>query len=291
METVVKALYNTGFSCWNTLMRTSMTLFTTSPKTAGNSQPYAMMHTLYESLSAATIPIATCFFLIAIYRSVVTGPPEQQVRRFLTDAIKYTMILVVTGQLWTIMGHIISITDGMTTSLGAAGTYELSMGSDLERIIHESLVLPPFELSGEWIGKLLESLGCSAMFLIGGVTIILVMTASGLSIISSAYGRILKPLIMMPFAGIALAMGAGSGEMGRSTYQFAKTFIGFCLSGAVMVVIIKAGGTLSTAVVTGNLLSGSSIENALIITVQACITPIITAGMVKAADQVISRMF
>ena len=81
METVVKALYNASFTIWNTLMELAMTLFSTSPVTAAGGSPYGTVHSLYNSISAATIPIATCFFVIAIYKSVITSPPEQQAQR------------------------------------------------------------------------------------------------------------------------------------------------------------------------------------------------------------------
>ena len=290
METVVKALYNASFTIWNTLMGLAMTLFSTSPTSAAGGSPYGTVHSLYNSISAATIPIATCFFVIAIYKSVVTSPPEQQAQRFLMDAVRYCIILFVAAHLWEILGYIIEFSDGITSSLGTASGYTLSMGGDLERIIHDSLELPEFELSGEWIGKLFEALGCAALLLIGGVILVLVMVASCLSIISSAFQRILKPLIIMPFAGIAVAMGAGGHEIGRSMLQFLKTFFGFCISGAMMVVIIKTGCTLCTNIVSAGLSGSSDIENCIMMTVQASITPIVIAGLVKGTDSVIARM-
>ena len=290
METVVKALYNASFSIWNTLMGLAMTLFTTSPTAAAGGSPYGTVHALYNSISAATIPIATCFFVIAIYKSVVTSPPEQQAQRFLMDAVRYCIILFIAANLWEILGYIIEFSDGITNSIGSAGSYTLSMGGELERIIHESLKLPEFELTGEWIGKLFEALGCSALLLIGGVILVLVMVASCLSIISSAFQRILKPLIIMPFAGIAVAMGAGGSEIARSMLQFLKTFFSFCISGAMMVIIIKAGGSLCTDIVNSGLTGGSDMENCIMMTVQASITPIVIAGLVKGTDSVISRM-
>ena len=82
METVVKALYNASFTIWNTLMGLAMTLFSTSPTSAAGGSPYGTVHSLYNSISAATIPIAISFFVIAIYKSVVTFPLEQQAQRF-----------------------------------------------------------------------------------------------------------------------------------------------------------------------------------------------------------------
>ena len=166
----------------------------------------------------------------------------------------------------------------------------LSMSGDLETIIHESLQLPEFELSAEWIARLFEVIGTSTVLLVGGITLILTMAARALSIISSAFQRILKPLIIMPFAGIALSMGAGGAEISRSLWTFGKTFLGFCISGAMMVVIIKCGSSLCTSLASASITGSTDIENAIIITLQAAITPIVVAGLVKSTDSIISRM-
>ena len=68
MADIVKALYNCAFSVWNALIGIAMTLFTTSPKTAGGGTPYSVVHTFYNAISDATVPIATVFFIIAIYK-------------------------------------------------------------------------------------------------------------------------------------------------------------------------------------------------------------------------------
>ena len=95
METVVKALYNASFTIWNTLMGLAMTLFSTSPTSAAGGSPYGTVHTLYNSISAATIPIATCFYVIANYKSVEPSPPKQQEQRNLVNAVRYSIILYV----------------------------------------------------------------------------------------------------------------------------------------------------------------------------------------------------
>ena len=82
MADIVKALYNCAFTVWNALMRIAMTLFTTSPKLAGGGTPYSTVHTFYNAIADTTVPIATVFFIIAIYKSVVSAPPGQQAKGF-----------------------------------------------------------------------------------------------------------------------------------------------------------------------------------------------------------------
>ena len=73
------------------------------------------------------------------------------------DGVRYCIILFVAAHLWEILGYIIEFSDGITAGIGTASGYRLSMGGDLERIIHEALELPEFELSGEWIGLWMET--------------------------------------------------------------------------------------------------------------------------------------
>lgn len=246
MADIVKALYRCSFTIWNSLIGIAMTLFTTSPKTAGGGTPYATVHTFYNAIADATVPIATVFFIIAIYKSVISAPPGQQAQRFLQDALRYCMILYISANMWSIMGYLIDFTDGITGQISMTGGYTLSITGDLESIMDECLKLPDFAISGEWFGKFWSTVGCSLLFLLGGIILLFIMVASSLSIISSGFQRILKPLMILPFAGIAIALGAGGHDISRSLLTYIKTFFGFCISGALMVVAVKGGIALCT---------------------------------------------
>lgn len=291
MADIVKALYNCAFTVWNALMKIAMTLFTTSPKLAGGGAPYSTVHTFYNAIADATVPIATVFFIIAIYKSVVSAPPGQQAQRFLHDALRYCIILYIAANMWSIMGYIIDFTDGITGKISATSGYTLSVSGDMESIIDTCLKLPSFELSGEWLEKFWSTIGCSLLFLIGGIVLLFIMVASCLSIISSAFQRILKPLMILPFAGIAIALGAGGHDISRSLLTYIKTFFGFCISGALMVVAVKTGVSLCTNLVNFDLTSASNVYKCILITVQMAITPIVISGLVKGSDAITARMF
>ncbi|MCI6242476.1 MAG: hypothetical protein MR646_04105 [Agathobacter sp.] len=291
MADVVKALYNCSFTVWNTLIEIAMTLFTTSPKEAASGSAYTVVHSIYNAIADATVPIATVFFIIAIYQSVVSAPPGQQAQRFLQDALRYCIILFIAANMWNIMGYIMEFSDGITGKISASGNYKLSVGGDMETIIDSCLVLPDFELSGEWLEKFWTTAGCSLLFLIGGIVLLFIMAASCLSIISSAFQRILKPLMILPFAGIAIALGAGGHDISRSLLTYIKTFFGFCLSGALMVIAAKCGITLCTNLVNFELGGVSDLYKCILITVQMAVTPIVISGLVKGCDSMTARMF
>ena len=290
MEGVIKSLYDCSFTIWNALIKIAMTLFTTSPKTAGGGTPFATVHTMFNSISDATVPIATVFFIIAIYKTVVSSPPEQQAQRFLMDALRYCIILYIAANMWSIMGYIIDFSDGITSKMGTTSGYTLTVSGDIETIIDDTCGFPDFELSGEWLSSFWNAVGCSLLFMVGGLALIFIMVASCISIISSGFQRILKPLIILPFAGIAIAMGAGGHEISRSLVSYLKTFFGFCISGALMVICIKAGVTLCTTLVNFDLDGMSDIYKCVLITVQSAVTPIVISGLVKSTDSIVQRM-
>ena len=291
MADIVKALYNCAFTIWHSLIGIAMTLFTTSPKTAAAGTPYATVHSIYNAISDATVPIATVFFIIAIYKSVLSAPPGQQALRFMQDALRYCIILFIAANMWSVMGYIIDFSDGITGKISATSGYTLTVSGDMETIIDSCLEFPAFELSGEWVESFWSTIGCSLLFLIGGIVLLFIMVASCLSIISSAFQRILKPLMILPFAGIAIALGAGGHDISRSLVSYIKTFFGFCISGAVMIIAIKTGVSLCTTLVGFDLTGASNIYKCILITVQMAITPIVISGLVKGSDAIIARMF
>lgn len=288
---IVKALYQSAFTVWNTLMKLAITLFTTSPGSAAGGGPYSTVYSFYSAISDATVPIATVFFIIAIYKTVISSPPEQQAQRFLMDALRYCIILYISANMWNIMGDVMNFCDGITSKFGSTTNYTLSVSGDLERIIDECMVFPSFSISGDWIGEFFSYAGYGFFFFISGIILLFIMVASCMSIISSGFQRILKPLIILPFAGIAIALGAGGHDISRSLVQYIRTFFGYCISGALMVICIKVGVSLCTTFVSFSFSGNSDIERCILITVQAAITPIVIAGMVKACDSMAQRMF
>lgn len=291
MAELIKSLYSASFYIWNNLISVAMTLFQTSPKSAAGGSSYGTISGIYNSIASATVPIATVFFIIALYKTVIQSPPEQQVTRFMMDAVKYCIILFISANLWQIMGWVIDFSDGITSAIGASGSYELTMNSTLSSCIDKSLTFPDFSLTSDCIKTYLEKVGSFLIFLISGSTMIFVMVASCISIISSAYQRILKPLIILPFSGIAVALGAGGHDTSRSLWQYAKTFLGYCLSGALMIICIKIGYTLCTTLVNFGLEGQSDIGKCILITVQALVTPVVIAGLVKGCDHMVHQMF
>lgn len=288
-------IFNTAYSIWNSLIQTAMELFTTSP-TAANGSVYSTCKVLFNSISDIAIPIAIVFFLLAICKDVIAAPAEQQLKKLFSSGLKFCILVGVLINLWDVMGYIIQITDGVTDAMASEETapYKMEISDELKSVINEVNNLTPttafdWPTIGTFIKEFLEIAMIKLLFFLAAIITLFVIVAAGISIISSAYQRILKPLVILPFASITVALASGSHEAERVSSSYLKTFFGLCLSGAFMVVSVKLG----VALTNGGFISppaGASVSTkVLFISIQNMVTPTIIAGLVKTTDSTIGR--
>ena len=287
---MLMGIYNTGYSIWNYLIDIAVTLFTTSP-TAANGAVYATTHTLFLAISSISVPICVVFFLLALIKDVLGSPPEQQARQFMQDGIKFGIMIGILANLWTIMGYVMQIADGVTNDLAISASYDLSLSSDLVMIITEATTFPQDAGAGVWVylGEIVAWIFLLLLFFLASLATLVIVIASGIGIISCGFQRILKPLVIMPFSSITVAMATGSGEASRVTTQYIKTFFGLCLAGAFMVICVNLGVALSNGLIVFDYASLNSTEKVLYISIQNAVTPIVVSGLVKTADTLIGK--
>ncbi len=287
---MLMGIYNTGYSIWNYLIGIAISLFTTSP-TAANGSVYTTTHNLFLAISSISVPICVVFFLLALIKDVMNSPPDQQARQFMQDGLKFGVMIGILANLWEIMGYVMQIADGITNDLSMAASYNLSLSSDLENIIIEVTTLPDFDFThiGQSVGDIIVFVFVVLLFFLASLATLVIIIASVIGIISCGFQRILKPLVIMPFSSVTVAMATGSGEASRVTTQYLKTFFGLCLAGAFMVVSVNLGVALSNGLIVFDYAALSTIERCLYISIQNAITPIVIAGLVKSADSIIGK--
>lgn len=300
MEEAIMAVYNAAFSVWNTFMGVAINMFTSSPSTISEGKLYALIKYIYIMVSDISLPIASVFFLLAIIKDVVGTPPEQQLRKFFGDTIKFCVIIGVLANLWDLMGGIMSIADGFTSQVAkVTGNTNMELSnSSLQSAINAVCSQEPqtqvgfLDVAGllnwikEYIVIQLQIIG----ILVASIITLVVIVSSSFSILSGAYGRILKPLIVMPFSSIAVAMAAGTQEAERIAYGYLKTFFAFCISGAYMVICVRVGSVLATTTI-GNVAGNGTFGTAVMASIQCAITPVLIAGLIKGTDGVLNRFF
>lgn len=296
MKDIIQALFDAAFAVWEGFVDIAYLMFTTSPKTQSGGALYTAAKEIYDGIVSCTVPIATLFFIIAIYKTVSSTPPEQQARKFMLDMFKYVMILYISSQLWDVLGYIIDFSDGITSSISgnASDIYIQTSGSSLEADISTLDLM--HNVTFDWdsmdtaLGQMFENLGKFMLYLVGGFISIIILAASGLSMVAIAFQRIIKPLLILPFGAIVLGIGACSGEGERMMWHYGKSFLAFCISGAFMVAAIKLGGVLITncPIDTSNY---SGFVATILTIVNVDLTAVVITGLLKSMDGIVSKVF
>lgn len=306
LESLILNLYTAGFNIWNTLVEFSVGLFKTDPMTANGSVSYTI-YSLWSALRCFSVPIAVIFFLIAIIKDTVSAPPEQSATRLLLDTTKCAALAIVINNLWTIMQGVCSVTDLITQKIAngsvIGNSYKLYISNtcikdNIETVLEQAKPDDGFitDIITNGLGQTLMSwlyyIGVNLLFLIAALVTLVIIVAAGISIVNAAFQRIIKPLAIIPFSSITVAMGAGTPEASRVTSQYFRSLFGLLLSGSFMIIAVKIGVTLiSTNDILANISSTSPMQLALIYSIKVAVLPLIIAGLVKGADSILGRFF
>jgi len=305
MDGLIKALYNAGFTVWNTIVGLAMTLFTTSPTSL---DVYNIAHNIYSSIQDITIPIAIVIFLIGWLKAVCQGPPERTAHEMFGVFFRFCIVVAIAANLWTFMGYVIQVTDGVTNAISnnsGDATYQLSLDQTLSSAIDAISQTPtsddidwdimhPFISFGKfvtvWVVWFLTYVG----YLIAAFITLGIMVYCSIAILSQAYQRIIKPLVVLPFMAISFGFAAGQGEGERVAINYFKTIVSFLLSGAFMVVAVKIGAALTMSgdlslTLAADASDGTSVM--LLTCIRNMVTPVITLGIVKSTDSIMNRIF
>lgn len=290
----IYGIYKAAYSIWNMLMDIAMTLFTTSPMDASGGALYDTVHTLFTSIADISTLLCTIFFLYSVVKTIDVSPPEQVTERLRMEFVKFAVVVAVVLNLWTLLGGIMQITDGITSKF-VAEDYTLEVSGTLETVL-QSLddSKPEWEgvtEMGSFFKNMMAYIGNWLLCFSGGIATLLVVIGASVSIISSGFQRIIKPLVSIPFATVTVSMASGSPEEQRVAYNYVKSFIGLCLAGAMMVVCIKLGATLSSGLIAFSTDDLSLTEQIIYISVQNAVSPIVIAGLVKCAEAILNRWF
>lgn len=299
MVTILEGIFKVAFSIWNAMIGLACDMFSVSYKDASTAGLYSTAHGIFNTIAACTVPLASLFFIIAIYKTVASTPPEQQAKKFMLDALKYVIFLYLSSQLWNIMGHIMDFTAELTSAISSAGgstpVIDINNNVVLQEVRKFTFSLGSHGLNiGAYIEAAVENLVKLIVFFIGGIASIFILGAAGLSVIGVAFERIIKPLVILPFSAIVLGIGACSGEGERMMWHYGKSFLALCLSGAFMITAVHLGNALLTTFSIANKITSPVADgavDAVVSIVQLDMGAIVITGLLKSMDSVISKVF
>lgn len=299
MIEVIEALYRAGFTVWDKCINLAGDLFSKSPRQGASSDLSSVAYNFYAVTKGCAIPLATLFFIIAIYKSVVSSQPEQALKKFLSDAIRYVLILFVVSKLDSIIDGIMTFSENMSSLAGMASESNLESSPEVADLIATIESLQMQELHNvdvmdfaSTIEVFFNAIGPYILYFIAGVITLLVLVGSSVSVLGIAYQRIFKPLIMIPLSTIVLSMSCCSGEGSKMMWSLGKTFLGLCISGAFFVVAINMGAKIGTSLISSlepTAYSGRVKDILTIVRVDT--TAIIVTGLLKSIDAMVQKAF
>ncbi|MCR4567802.1 MAG: hypothetical protein K5769_07105 [Pseudobutyrivibrio sp.] len=265
--------------------------------------------TCFDALKGITIPVATIFFIIAIYKSVISKPGEEQPKQFLLEAIRFVIILFITENLFTILSLITEFSEQLTSAVlaenGGNKVEKSTFWDDGIKVIlaaisnNEKEGNPKFSdlINGD-ILVFCEKIFTFLVYFLGGLVTLLTFVSSGYTIVMATVQRIVKPIIMMPFSTIVIGIGAASSEGERMIWHYAKSFLGYCLSGVFILMAVKMGLSLAgldlfnlPGVVPEPKEEGEFVMSAIVALFRVNLPVLITAGLVKSADSFMDKIF
>ena len=298
IKSLLKGLFDVGYSIWNAFIGVACKMFAASYHDSQTQELFNTAHTIFTVINRCTIPLAGLFFIIAIYKTVSSTPPEQQARKFMLDVLKYAIIIIISYKLWDILGQVMDFTAGLTSAINdQAGSSEIN--TDNNAVVSAINELPlHFENHGlridKYIGDALVIVLDILIYFIGGLASIIILCATGLTVIGVAFERILKPLVILPFSAIVLGIGSCSGEGERMIWQYGKALLGMLLSGAFMIIALKLGNTLFANYNLASYLGDvgeNSIVKGIVLVVSVDMEAIIITGLLKSMDSLVAKVF
>ncbi len=256
----------------------------------------------FDVMLVIAIPIATVFFIIGIYNSVINNPPEEQVKHFMMDTIRFAMVLVITANLFNALTSITEITEDITDKIIETGEpannelYNYSYDDSPIKAAIDRRDSHPVNLKKLTQGHALvffDSIFEYITLFLGGLLSILTFATSAFAIVMATIQRIVKPLMMLPFSTIVIGMSACSGEGERTFTHFIKNILNFCLSGVFIVMAIKIGAKIATMnlIHLGYNFRTNSAIAAIAGVVNMNLPVVITTGLVKASDGFMGKIF
>ncbi|MCR5196582.1 MAG: type IV secretion system protein [Pseudobutyrivibrio sp.] len=263
----------------------------------------------FTVLKDITIPIATIFFIVAIYKAVISKPPEEQFKQFFMESLKFIMVLFIAGNLFEFLTLITQITEGITDAVLSKAqpnfTDSKFFDDGKQQILTAIQNYDNPKLEDLCKGDILvfcEKIFTFLIYFLGGLGTIIIYGKAGFSIVMATIERIVKPLLMIPFSTIVVGIGACSEEGERMIWNYLKNFLAFSLSGVFILIAVNMGSALSgmpifdlSGIVNMNngvpSDAGEYIISALVALFRINIPMLITSGLVKSADSFMSRVF
>lgn len=293
----VESLLNFAAGIWGNFMDIAIKIATADPTSGVYAGLHNVAKTAYNTIADVAISVAVIFYFIGLIKiAMQINGDENGFRRILEHLVKIVCMYCLIKNMMKLLDNILIIGADIASKIGTKNTtFTFDVTTIMDRINKE---IPFPKIDSIWdisssLVDLLRYVGSSLILLFFALIATGVVVASAITIINVCYQRIVKPLVVIPFAGISAAMSCAEGEFGSSFIHFIKTFIGFALTSMFIVIAIRLGTQLASSSIFTSLFKNSpdGLTGAMYELLQFALAPMITAGTVKCSDSIISRLF
>ncbi len=270
------SIYQLTIRLWNVMSLQSLNYAAASPADAA-AAGYSQVQNLASVLQMVSTSILTICLLYRFFKTFNENRMEVNFGTIIRVIIVMYICAAVTLNAVDILTQILSMGTGLCQLVGL-GTPSLEEDSQIMSIMTNGNPGIP-----------------TLIFMI--VFMVSVMT-TGAGMMIMVVQRLLRILVMMPFAGMAIATIVGGGKVGEIGYSYLRAFGAYCLEGAVIILIISLGNGLVNAGLFRSLVDVIvdteewwgffKIMLSGVCQMMGCS---MIAGMVKVSDSLVHKMF
>ena len=148
---MIESIYNAALTVCSTVGEFSVKFITANPFTAGSlgtgGNAFALggfrgvVQGAYNTLLDIAVPIAIVFFLLALFKIVISTPPNQQIYAFVGSAVKFGIIIALAVNMWSLLTTVSQVCAGVVSavadSAGGAKVEKLTIPDDVWSVIKD----------------------------------------------------------------------------------------------------------------------------------------------------------
>lgn len=269
-------MYQLTIRLWNVMSLQSLNYAAVSPADAAPAG-YDQVQNLAGILQLVATSILTICLLYRFFKTFNESRMEVNFGTIVRILIVMYICAAVTLNASEIMSQILTMGTGLCQMVGL-GSSALEEDAQIMSIMTDGKPGIP-----------------TLIFMI--VFMVSVMT-TGAGMLIMVVQRLLRILVMLPFAGMAIATIVGSGKVGEIGYSYLRAFGAYCLEGAIIILIISLGNGLVNAGLFRSLVDVVidteewwGFFKIVISGVCQMMGCSMVAGMAKASDSLVHKMF
>ena len=269
--------YESGIKIWNALTGRALVVLLQAPS-AASPEAYHIVNQIGGVLQGVSGSLLAALFLYRMMKEASVTRHQFDVK----DAVKILLGL--------------AIMEGIATNLGRIINQVIRIGSSLVSLVvshgNGGLSMDPA------VADVFSGAEPGFPTMIFTIVFFVMMTVLGAGVLITVVQRLIRLLIALPFAAVAVVTMMGGGRVSEVGYSYIRSFVGYCLEGAVIAMIIIIGNLLTSSGFISNAFSGIIVGSGDVAFWQVMVGGIgqllgcsAISGTIKMSEHLVHKMF